>query len=727
MPGRLAALGLGVVLGAIVWPWLEPDPLQLCLGLLGICALCLRAPSARTAMAAWTAGAILLGALSTAMQPGPIPLGQQTRLVAKVLQRQGAWVRVRTDSGQARVRLGPSAPPVGSVVALWTRPASPATHLPGARSTARNDSRRRLVHLTVRDWELLGPEPTPSVGHWQTVAHGGLLRALATGNRDMVTQSDHALLKQTGTVHLMAISGLHVGLICLCVAGLMTLLSRPLVLVGWPWVNRWLALLAAVMTALAYGGAVGWPASAQRAGWVVAIALLARATGRPARAWDFLGLAAAAVVIWDPGQVGELGFQLSFGAVIGILLWAPQVIALGGAKPSWAARWLLTGVGTTIGAIIGTLPVLAWDFQSVAPIGVAANLIATPLIGTISVPAALIAAHGPTWIAVPSLGLGNTATGFALFLLEHLAVDPLTPAVGPAAALGLSVAVLLARKPIWAAGLMMTCLLPSAPPSDLVVTFPAVGQGSAALVEWPDGRRWLIDGGPPSTRLLRWIRRRGIRRLDKVILSHAHPDHMGGLRPIVHALEVGQLWAPERPEPGSGRLFELWRDASQLGVTLRVAGDDGLAIMHPPADWEPRARSRINERSIVLRITHGEHSFLFSGDIEAEAEARLLPQLSQTTVVHVPHHGSRTSSSQDFVDATKPRWAVMSLGSGNRFGHPAPEVLARWGPARSLRTDTEGTLRFTTDGTELQVSRWQPEDGWQAVDRQALSPPTSSY
>jgi competence protein ComEC len=722
MSRSLPGLGLGVVLGAFLWPWLEPGAVVLSVGLWAMALLCICAPSARTAVLSWAAGGLLLGALAVALQLGPIPPDLQARIQGEVVARQGHWVRVRTALGQARLRLGSAPPQVGTQLALWTRPSPPPVVLPGARDPGPNDRRRRLVGLRVREWVVLGGDGGQPAGQWHTVPNGGVLRALATGDRSEIPQSTQDLMRQTGTIHLMAISGLHVGLVSLGMAGLVGLLTRPLVLLGWAWAPRWLSMTAAAATAWGYGSAVGWPASAQRAGWVAAAALLARALGRPADAWNFLGLAAIAVVLTDPGQVGELGFQLSFGAVVGILLWAPKLIALGGDAPGRVLGWLLAGLGATMGAMIGTLPVLAWDFQHLAPVGMVANLIATPLIGTVSVPAALIAAHGPSWAIGPALALGSAATELALRLLDHLAISPQTPAVGPLAALGLAGVVLLARRPLWALVLAVACLIPAAPPQGLVVSFPAIGQGSSALIEWPDGRRWLIDGGPPSVRLLRWLRRRGIRHLDKVILSHAHPDHLGGLGPVLRALEVDTLWAPERPAQDGGAFFRLWRDAAQRGVDLRVAGDPGLRFVHPPPDWEPRARRRLNERSLVLRITHGAHSFLFTGDIEAEAEARLAGKLQKTTVVQVPHHGSRTSSSPALVDALDPQWAVIPVGAGNRFGHPAPEVIARWGPAHTLRTDTDGTIRFRSDGHRMVVEHWLPKRGWRQVQREATIP-----
>jgi len=525
----------------------------------------------------------------------------------------------------------------------------------------------------------------------------------------------------------MAISGLHVGLVSFSVAAVVGLLTRPMALIDRPWLPRWAALCAATIAAGAYGASVGWPASAQRAGWVVAGALLARAIGRPAPSWNLLGMAAAAVVLSDPGQVGELGFQLSFGAVIGILLWAPKVLSLAKKTAPWPVRWLLGAIGTTLGASIGTLPILAWDFQHLAPVCILANLIATPLLGTIAVPAALLAKLAPDGIAQMGLRVGDGAVGLALQLLTPLAIDPWTPAVGVWGATGLMLAATLSRKPVWAAVLILTCLAPTPRQPELTVTFPSIGQGNAALIEWPDGRRWLIDGGPASKRLLYWLRRKGIRKLDKVILSHPHPDHMGGLLPVAAQLDIKEMWAPDRPRRTHGQFFQLWRTAAQRGTSLKLAGADGLELLHPPVEYTPTSNRPINDRSQVLRIRYGRHSFLFTGDIEQEAEEMLMGRLPPTTVVQVPHHGSRTSSSDGLVDATRPRWAVVSAGKNNRFGHPAPIVLARWGIANVLRTDRDGSVRFRTDGQQITPEKWSNTLGWKKIERHPIRPSSTDH
>ncbi len=248
----------------------------------------------------------------------------------------------------------------------------------------------------------------------------------------------------------------------------------------------------------------------------------------------------------------------------------------------------------------------------------------------------------------------------------------------------------------------------------LTVTFLAIGQGDAALVEWPDGRAWLVNGGPASEQLLRYLRRRGISHLDVAVLSHPHPDHLGGLVPILESLPIEELWVPRPPRADELDYRRAWGLAFERGARIRLPADLDDRIEHPLFGWRSDARapsSAVNDESIVLRIQEGAHSFLFTGDIEAEAERWLTPFLVPTTVVKVPHHGSRTSSSPAFVDALRADWAVVSCGQDNRFHHPAIETLAHWAGTGVARTDRDGSVRFTTDGTDLVVER-ETAGGW---------------
>jgi competence protein ComEC len=267
------------------------------------------------------------------------------------------------------------------------------------------------------------------------------------------------------------------------------------------------------------------------------------------------------------------------------------------------------------------------------------------------------------------------------------------------------------------------------------VTFLDVGQGDAAVVELPGGEAWLIDAGglpshgggldaaaaarlaerPGERAVLRYLDHRRIRRLRLVLLSHPHPDHFAGLRAVARAVPIDELWlaAPSREQPMSAEMHALLIDlamrgtrvvAPPLGVARSVRGVE-LEVLGPrlagsAAAVDPTAS--VNDNSLVARVRFAGRAVLFAGDLEEEGEQLALAADLAADVVKVPHHGSRTSSTAALVAAAGARWAVVSCGGGNRFGFPAPEVVARWEAAGAtvLRTDLDGavTARISPSG-----------------------------
>ncbi|MEZ4240676.1 MAG: MBL fold metallo-hydrolase [Myxococcota bacterium] len=221
-------------------------------------------------------------------------------------------------------------------------------------------------------------------------------------------------------------------------------------------------------------------------------------------------------------------------------------------------------------------------------------------------------------------------------------------------------------------------LAPRPAPPGVRLTFLDVGQGDATLVEWPDGRRWLVDGGRPSADVLGWLRRSGIRRLDAVVATHPDADHAAGLAPVVAALRVGLVWARDPPP-------ELAEAAAARGVPVAPP----VGTLQP---WPGDPVASDNDGSVVLRFGPA----LILGDAEQAAEARVAARTGPVPVLRVGHHGSATSTSAVLLDAVRPAVAVVSVGR-NRYGHPAPEVLARLQQRgiRVLRTDERGTIELT--------------------------------
>ncbi|MFH1468688.1 MAG: DNA internalization-related competence protein ComEC/Rec2 [Pseudomonadota bacterium] len=732
MRAPLFWLSWPLLLGVLLALRLPGPALPALVGAAG-CAL-LAGRRAGTGWLALGAAALLIGWVAPALVPtGPtftgsaslrgqvLPLGgpggQMVDLEAWAPTGQG-WSTVH---GRVSVVFGDDAPRPGQRVVLWGRARLLERDLlPGAPDltlTARLAGAR--VGFKALRWQPLGgtpaprPEPPPC-------RHRGLLRALALGDREEVPEEIDTLLGHTGTRHLLAISGLHLGLVGGLAGWLVSRLARLRGLCtarSRPWL---LAAPAMVAAALAYGGLAGWPASAWRAGAMLAAAGFGLALERTPDGRQLLGAAVWATVLLEPALVATAGWQLSAGALLGLLLVTPRLARLLPPDLSPPLAWLARGAASTIAATLGTLPAAAWWFQELAPTSVLANLVAIPLVGLVATPCALLATLLPGWPARAAAAVACWDLDLCLGWLRLVQAPCWHPAVGPWGALALLALPLLARRPAVASLAALIALgLRGWPRGHLVLTFLAVGQGDAALVTWPDGRRWLVDGGPEERAVLRWLRREGVRHLDVVVATHPHPDHMAGLPAVLEELEVDELWVPRLARPEEADYRALLALARASGAEVRLPGDSRVPALYPPPGWQGTPGA-LNDDSLVLALASGQHRVLLTGDVEAQAEADIAGQTGPVDVLKVPHHGSRTSSSPALLAALRPRLAVISCGAGNSFGHPHPEVLARYAGARLLRTDLHGTIEIEGDGLSLTLRAWSPGQGWR--DLGALAP-----
>lgn len=738
----LPTLAVGLLAGVIVWPALQPEAPPCLVGAAALLALTLLRRTGPTAALGLFAAGLLVGLAAPSTLPPPLSLprsdaieirgrvateaeGRVADVDVDAVGRDGAWTAVR---GRVRVRFPdtPPAPGTGLVaggrsapIDLGRLPGEPDPAWAAARASVRSE-------LRVRTMRVVGGErPPPVVGDSR---HAGLFRALVDGDRSGIEPASRDLLRRTGTWHLVSISGLHIGLAALLVGGAARIALRPLRLVDRGIPVELLAGACAVGAALAYAGWAGWPVPARRAVWMTLAGTWAQGRARLPGAWEALSLGLILVLVEDPPAVGRLGFQLSFGALAGGLLVAPRILRL--VPPdTWAPlRWLLTSIAGSVGATLGTLPVTALVFQDVAPTTPLANLWAVPLLGTVVTPGVLLAQLVPRPLAHLLLRAAAGVAEVAFTGLALLDADPWHPAVGPVGAILLALAVLLRRRLVLAGACVAAALLPRSVPAPgwLHVSFLAIGQGDAALVEWPDGRTWLVDGGPAGDALLHELRRRGIHRLDRVVLSHPHPDHYGGLVPVLAALEVGEVLAPRPPRPEEPDYAALI-----AGVPLRLPDSrpERARVLHPLGGWRSPARDGVNDESLVVRLGYGRRRFLFPGDVEKAGEAALVagaPGALRADVLKAPHHGSRTSSSEALVAAVDPALVVISCGHANRYGHPHPEALAHLAGRPVLRTDLDGTVEVRTDGEGLWVERIGAPEPWRlrpGVAPGPISPP----
>jgi competence protein ComEC len=694
-------LSLCFVGGVVVAPWAGAGPWSPML----LATLMAALPLRRLRLPCGLVVALLAGiAVARSVPRGPVlrgetvvlgtRVGAATGRVADVVVHRhkavgGPWVGAE---GRVRVDFGQRPPAAGTVVLLQgTSRALGSRGLPGAPddrvAAARVGVRSRL---RARRWRPVGAEPD-----WTPPEHDptGMLAALALGDRGGVHPDTTALLRRTGTSHLLAISGFHVGVVALLAGALAGVVRRSVALwhpVGLPPVE----LAAGVVAAALYAVAAHAPLSAQRAAGLLLLGALGRASGRTVLAEPLLGLVAVAVLWHDPAAVATPSFQLSFGAVVGLVrLGEPLQRRL----PSGRLRWLSSGVAATVAATAGTFPAAAWWFQELAVLSPLANVVALPITSAVLVPAAGVATFGPPPLAGWASVVGTEAAEWMLWLLQPLAVAPLQPAVGPVGCGVLWGALAVARSWPRLAGLLVVLSLGVRPvPRVDTVTFLSVGQGDATLVEHADGRRWLVDGGPAGAGVAAWLRRRGVRRLDRVVVTHNQADHAAGLLAVVQTLRVGGLEVS-----GHDGLAVLHDAARQRGVPLRMA--EGL---HPAPDFVGSS----NDRSVVLSV----HDVLLTGDIEAAGEAVVASRAGGHGVLKVPHHGSGTSSSVDLLDAVCAHTAVLSVGANNAYGHPRDDVLRRYlrRGTRVLRTDRHGTL--VRRGARWWG--WRQGTGWTALD-----------
>ncbi len=702
-----------------------------CLVAASLCAVlaCLRSRPAPLALAV---GALLLGwAAPSLVSVGPrldgavvvsgrvlaVRCGGQHVIELEGVSAPGAaW---RPASGRVLVRFGDPAPRQGDrVIVLGEAGSLERAVLPGGpNSIATAVLAGARCRVRCRRWLPLGCAFTPRLSP-PPCTHQGLLRALALGDRTQVPEGIPELLRATGTSHLLAISGLHLGLVagllgwlaCRCARLVAAVRSRS---------RAWLpGALVLVASAWGYGWLAGWPASATRAALMLAGAGLALALERGRDPRQLLGAACFCTVLLEPALAATAGWQLSFGALLGLLLVAPRLVRLLPPDLPRPLDRLARGVFATVAATVGTLPAAAWWFQELALTAAAANLVAIPLVGLVATPAALLSVALPGTAGRLAASVSCASLDLVLAWLEIVRGPCLAPAVGPLGALLLLGLALLARRPFLAALTGLVALgLRLVPRARLVITFLAVGQGSAILVEWPDGRRWLVDAGPSEQAVLRYLRRRGVRWLDVVVATHPHPDHIGGIPAVLSELEPEALWLPRLPLEGEEEFVSLVRGAREVGAEVLLSDDPRVPALHPLSGWT--SDTNANEDSLVLELALGRHVALLTGDVESRAEAALLPMLHHVDVLGVPHHGSGSSSGPAFVQATRPTVAVVSCGLDNHFGHPHPKVVARYRDALLLRTDQHGTVQVSSDGLHLDVRSWLPGRGWKRWDLSA--------
>jgi competence protein ComEC len=585
----------------------------------------------------------------------------------------------------------------------------------------------------------------------------GLLKALIIGDRSEISPETREVFNRAGISHLLAISGLHIGMVAtLAFFAFRYLLGRSQRILLAAWVPRGAALMSA-LPAVCYGLLAGMSPPTQRAVIMVMAFLIALLLEREHDTINTLAVAALVILIINPTALFEISFQLSFVAVFAIfymLRKLPFVLKLrSGPLTVWKRLALFLLVSAA--AILGTLPITLYYFNQTSLLGLFSNCLFVPLVGFLVVPLGLLAVSllpfaptGSLWIMKTAAALMQGALNLAALFAKcpFAAVKTVTPTLleiglyyafawallnlrqtrlAKAVLLGITV-VALADGAYWAEQRFGK--------QDLRVTFIDVAQGSAALLELPGGACMLVDGGgfydnrfDVGARIvapLLWHKK--IATVETLVLSHPNADHLNGLLFVARHFNVETVWMNQEGVSNQpyqdflkiisekniriASLEELWRPRRINGVRFQV--------LYPPKDFLQRkpqdAWRTPNNNSLVLKVTFDKVSFLLPGDIEAEAEQELLHLAAsalESTVLLVPHHGSKSSSTPKFLDYVDPTIAVISAGWKNMFGFPHQKILKRYERqgCQIFRTDQGGAITVTTDGTHLSVKPFLSE------------------
>ncbi len=600
-----------------------------------------------------------------------------------------------------------------------------------------------------------------------------VLKALLVGDRQGISPRLRGGFNRAGAGHLLAISGLHVGIVAAAAFFFFRWLLSCIGFFVW---RGWTAGAAALLTllpVLAYGVLAGMSASTQRAVIMVTVFLAALVAGRRHDLMNTIAWAALVILALFPPALFSASFQLSFAAVFWIVFGLQQPVAkraLQRLRPHPVMRWLSSLVVVSMLAVLGTWPLVMFYFNQVSLVGPMVNVVLVPLMGFAAVPLGLggiVLLPLTQTGAVVLLNLSAAAVAGGLVVIEAVARLPfaalttVTPSAleiaGYYVLLGSAMALFLGERAPetadgketpptaaarrFAAALALGALLLLTADAawwlyarfwhrDLRVTVLDVGQGSGALVELPRGRVMMVDGGGFSDNagfdvgekiVAPLLLRRKILTVDTLVLSHPNSDHLNGLLYIADHFHVRRILSNGQGQPtrGYARLLEI---VARRGIRKPPLADiprrqdiNGaqLEILAPPADFMALRRTdhwrTVNNNALVVRIRLGRVSFLFPADIEHPMERELVARWGaalKSTVLAAPHHGSRTSSSMDFLEAVDPKVVVVSCGYANRFHFPNPRVMARYRRlgARVFTTARCGAVTLVTEGRRLSVA-----------------------
>lgn len=556
---------------------------------------------------------------------------------------------------------------------------------------------------------------------------GAVLEALLLGEDGRLGDPTVKNLQQTGLYHLFAISGGHIVIIALLLFSFFRLVRLP----------RRPASLALAVFLVFYTALVEGSPSVLRATLMTLAVLAGRLLWKDVHPLNTIAASAFVLLLANPSSLFDIGFQLTYAATLTIILFTPPLLRRLPRLPFKMSDL----AAMSAGAVLGAAPLVARHFNRIALASVLLNFPAIPLVGVImGVGYAFLplAALLPGAADIPAAGLGALVWLFGrishgLDAFPFLSLRVPTPPTWLLWVYGLTLGLSLARPrfrfqrvALLGTFLAVSSLFLISPfrraLPDLRLTMIDVGQGESLLIEFPGRETMLIDGGglagsrfDVGERVVSpTLWRKGIRRIDHLVLTHAHPDHVDGLVAVARNFVIGEFW-DGTPAPNEGAYGDLLR---ALGPRTRrrrggrgrsiVSGPVTVEILHPQLP-DPGATPvpAANERSLVVRVRRGGFSALLMADAGFEAERALIDSGDdlRCDVLKAGHHGSALSTSAEFLAAVRPRLVLVSAGEGNTYGFPSPSFLERCHHAGAtvLRTDLDGAVEISTDGPTMTV------------------------
>ena len=601
-----------------------------------------------------------------------------------------------------------------------------------------------------------------------------IIEAMTIGNQYAIPVDVRNNFNKTGTSHILSISGLHISMVAAITFffALLILKRSEYLMLRFNIIKA--ASAAALFMVLIYALIAGMGVTVLRSALMAIVFLCALFLGRQKDMYNTLAIAALIILVITPNALFDISFQLSFTAVLALIYIVPRFsnfsLPLLEGFPHWlqkTLRHIYLSILVCVAATLGTLPLIVFYFNRVSAVTIIANLILVPLLGTIALAFSMAfilcaffsAGLAGIFIKIASLfvqisvyvidylaslswsSFSFTSPNFAEIIIFYLLIYILLRLIDLRHINGSIKKDFLTRHPLFLKLSLLAIIIFSLADaaylltrdkisSNLRVTAIDVGQGSSILVRFPGGKTMLIDGGGFADSsfdmgklvVAPFLYSERISKIDIVVLSHPHPDHLHGLLYITDNFDVQEVWSTgQRPDNEN---FHQWEKIiSQNKIKVKY-----LSAQSPPTelsgvqvkilwplkplkiDATDQFYDMVNDESLVIKIKYGQISFLMPADISASVEKLLIRsgQNLHSDILFVPHHGSSRSSSSDFIRKVACRSAVISAGVNNPFHHPAPSTIKRLTDAKVdiLRTDRDGAITVTTDGTKMDIDTY---------------------